>query len=75
MLIYGRNQYNIVKLNKIKLKKKKTKIMTSSPITPWKIDGEIIETVTVFICLGSKITADVTAAMKRKDTCSLEENL
>ena len=32
--------------------------MTSSPITPWKIDGEIIETVTGFICLGSKITAD-----------------
>ena len=37
----------------------KTKIMTSSPITSWQIDGETVETVTDFIFLGSKITADV----------------
>ena len=36
----------------------KTKIMASSPITPWEIDGETVETVSDFICLGSKITAD-----------------
>ena len=36
----------------------KTKVMASSPITSWQIDGEIMETVTDFIFLGSKITAD-----------------
>ena len=36
----------------------KTKIMASSPINPWQVDGETIETVTDFIFLGSKITAD-----------------
>ena len=36
----------------------KTKIMASSPITSWQIDGEIVETVTYFLFLGSKITAD-----------------
>ena len=36
----------------------KTKIMTSGPITSWQIDGETMETVTDFIFLGSKITAD-----------------
>ena len=50
----------------------KTKIMASGPITSWQIDGE---TVTDLILLGSKITADVTAAMKLKDTCSLKEKL
>ena len=40
------------------LKNSKTKIMVSSPITSWHIDGETIETVTDFIFLGSKITAD-----------------
>ena len=49
--------------------------MASSPITSWQIDGETMETVTDFIFLGSKITADVTAAMKLKDACSLEEKL
>ena len=39
-------------------KKKKTKIMASSPITSWQIDGETMETVRDFIFLGSKITAD-----------------
>ena len=46
-------------------------IMASDPITPWQIDGETVETVTDFIFLGSKITA----AMKLKNTCSLEEKL
>ena len=41
-----------------KLNIQKTKIMTSSPITSWQIDGETVETVTDFIFLGSKITAD-----------------
>ena len=60
----------------LKLNIQKTKIMAFGPITSWQIDGGTMETVTDFIFLGSKITADmVTAAMKLKDTCSLEENL
>ena len=43
----------------LKLNIQKTKIMASGPITSWQIDGEIVETVAVFIFLGSKITADV----------------
>ena len=42
----------------LKLNIQKTKIMASGPITSWQIDGETMETVTVFIFLGSKITAD-----------------
>ena len=42
----------------LKLNIQKTKITTSSPITPWQIDGETMETMTDFILLGSKITAD-----------------
>ena len=42
----------------LKLNIQKTKIMASSSITSWKIDGETVETVTAFIFLGSKITAD-----------------
>ena len=42
----------------LKLSIQKTKIMASGPITSWQIDGETMETVTDFICLGSKITAD-----------------
>ena len=42
----------------LKLNVQKTKIMASSPITSWQIDGETMETVTDFIILGSKITAD-----------------
>ena len=53
----------------------KTKIMASSPITSWQIDGEMMETVTDFIFLGSKITAEMTAVMKLKNACSLEEKL
>ena len=43
----------------LKLNIQKTKIMASGPITTWLIDGETVETVTDFIFLGSKITADV----------------
>ena len=53
----------------LKLNIQKMKIMTSNPITSWKIDGETMETVRDFILGGSKITA----AMKLKDACSLEE--
>ena len=42
----------------LKLSIQKTKIMESSPITSWQIDGETMETVTNFIFLGSRITAD-----------------
>ena len=42
----------------LKLNIQKTKIMASSPITSWEIDGEPVETVSDFICLGSKITVD-----------------
>ena len=42
----------------VKLNIQKTKIMASGPITPWQIDGETVETVTEFIFLSSKITAD-----------------
>ena len=57
----------------LKLNIQKTRIMTSGPITSWQIDEEKMETVTDFILLGSKITVDGAAAMKLKDTCSLEE--
>ena len=50
--------------------------MASGPITSWQIDGETMETVRDFIFLGSRITLQlVTAAMKLKDACSLEEKL
>ena len=49
--------------------------MVSGPITSWEIDGETVETMADFIFLGSKITADVIAAMKLKDTYSLEGKL
>ena len=59
----------------LKLNIQKTKIMASSTITSWQIYGEKVETMTDFIFLGSKITADGTTAMKLKDACSLEEKL
>ena len=59
----------------LKLNIQKTKIMASSPITSGQIDGETVETVTDFLFGGSKITTMVTAAMKLKDACSLEEKL
>ena len=52
------SKLNIQKTKIIKKKKKKTKIMASSPITSWQIDGQTVETVADFIFLGSKITAD-----------------
>ena len=58
----------------LKLDIQRTKIMASGPITSWETDGETVETVADFIFLGSKITA-VTAAMKLKDACSLEEKI
>ena len=60
----------------LKLNIHKTKIIASSPISSWQIEEEKVETVTDFIFLGSKITADGdTAVMKLKDTYSLEGNL
>ena len=59
----------------LKLKIQKTKIMASGPITSLEIDGETMETVTDFIFLGSKITADGDCSHKVKDACSLEEKL
>ena len=59
----------------LKLNIQKTKIIAPGPITSWEIDGETVETVSDFILGGSKITADVTAAMKLKDAYSLEEKL
>ena len=59
----------------LKLNIQKTKIMASSPITPWKIEGETMETVRNFISWAPKSLQMVTAAMKLKDACSLEEKL
>ena len=53
----------------------KMKIMASGPITSWEIDGEIVETVSDFIFWAPKSLQMVTAAMKLKDACSLEEKL
>ena len=49
--------------------------MASGPITSWKIDGETVETVTDFILGAPKSVQMVTAGMKLKDACSLEEKL
>ena len=60
----------------LKLNIQKAKIMASGPIISWQIDEETMETVRDFIFLGSRITQQiVTAAMKLKDACSLEEKL
>ena len=59
----------------LKLNIQKTKIMASSPITSWQIDGETVETVRDFILGAPKSLQMVTAAMKLKDACSLEEKL
>ena len=59
----------------LKLNIQKTKIMASSPITSWKIDGETVETVSDFILWAPKSLQMVTAAMKLKDACSLEEKV
>ena len=57
----------------LKLNIHKTKIMASGPVTSWHIDGERVETVTDFIFGAPKSLQMVTAAMKLKDACSLEE--
>ena len=58
----------------LKLNIQKTKIMASGPISSWQIDGQTMETVRDFIFLGSpKSLQMMTAAIKLKDTCSLEE--
>ena len=57
----------------LKLNIQKTKIMASSPITSWEIDGEIVETVADFIFLAPKSLQMVIAAMKLKEAYSLEE--
>ena len=60
----------------LKFNIQKTKLMASGPITSWQIDGETMETVTDFIWGGPpKSLQMVTAAMKLKDACSLEEKL
>ena len=59
----------------LKLNIQKAKIMASGPITSWQRDGETVETVTDFIFLGSKITADSDCSHEIKDAYSLEEKL
>ena len=59
----------------LKLNIQKMKIMASSPITSWEIDGEIVETVSDFIFCAPKSLQMVTAAMKLKDAYSLEGKL
>ena len=60
----------------LKLNIQKTKIMASGPITSWEIDGETVETVRDFFGRGApKSQKMVTAAMKLKDACFLEEKL
>ena len=59
----------------LKLNIQKTKIMASSPITSWQIDGETVEIVANFIFWAPKSLQMVTAAMKLKDAYSLEEKL
>ena len=59
----------------LKFNIQKTTILTSHPITLWQIDGETVETVTDFIFGAPKSLQMMTAAMKLKDACSLEEKL
>ena len=59
----------------LKLNIQKTKIMASGPITSWQIDGETVETVRLYFGGAPKSLQMVTAAMKLKDACSLEERL
>ena len=59
----------------LELNIQKLKILSSSPITSWQIDGETMETMTDCIFLGSKITTDGDCSMKLEDSCSSEEKL
>ena len=59
----------------LKLTFRKLKLIASGPITSWQIDGETVETVSDFIFWAPKSLQMVTAALKLKDTCSLERKL
>ena len=59
----------------LKINIQKSKIMESGPITSWEMDGETVETVSDFIFLDSKITADGDCSHEIKDAYSLEEKL
>ena len=59
----------------LRFNNQKTKITASGPITSWEIDGETVETVTDYFWGAPKSLQMVTAAMKLKDACSLEEKL
>ena len=59
----------------LKLSIQKTKILASDPITSWQIDGETMETVREFILGAPKSLQKVSAAVKLKDCCSLEEKI
>ena len=59
----------------LKLNSQKTKIIASSPITSWQIDGEKVETTADFILGAPKALQTMTAVKKLKDTCSLEGKL
>ena len=59
----------------LKLNIQKTKIMASGPITSWQTDGETVETATDFFSWAPESLQVVTAAMKVKDACFLEEKL
>ena len=65
--------FDSVDYNKLNIQK--TKIMASSSMTSWQIDGETTETMKDFIFLGPKIIADDDCSMKLKDACSLEGKL
>ena len=71
----------LMKVNKesekvgLKLNIQKSKIMASNPITSWQIDGEMVETWQTLSLGAPKSVQMVTAAMKLKDSCSLEEKL
>ena len=72
-------QYDITEESEkvgLNLNIQKMKIMASGPITSWEIDGETVETVSDFIFWAPKpLQMMMTAAMKSKDACSLEEKL
>ena len=69
MKVKGDNEKDGLKFNL-----QKTKIMASSPLTSWQIDGETMETMRDFISWAPKSLQMMTAAMKLRDSCSLEES-
>ena len=81
LMVESEELKNLVKVKEesekvgLKLNIQKTKIMASCPITSWQIDGETVETVRLYFWGALKSLQMVTAAMKLKDTCSLEEKL